>query len=190
MGLSKYQREMEKYIQLLQKEAGWSKPLLRPVLKCCIDSGSTRGFCNVCVENFRYRSGPYYPGFEYPTDFDLLERMSSGLKPFSSFSRREDDIWLEEQIEQRGLYLVRKFRNAWGVLQYNVVKDPRLRLSDLADISRMSEMLGLEIEDRLLVDLEEDSALIYQGLRYGYPFYTLSIEDYVLHQRVVTTLRR
>ena len=66
--------------------------------------------------------------------------MSPGLKPFGSSPRPECDKNLEEKIEQRSLHLVRK--NALGTLQYDVVKDSQLRLPDIADISRMSEMLG------------------------------------------------
>ena len=67
------------------------------------------------------------------------------------------------------------------MLIYDVVRDPKLKLSDLADISRMSEILGFEVRDRLLTDLEDDDdlTLVEVGLKYGYPFYTLSHKAYV-----------
>ena len=52
--------------------------------------------------------------------------MSLGLKAFASFARRECNEDLELQIVQRGLYLVRLFRNELGVFIYDVVKDPKL----------------------------------------------------------------
>ena len=63
---------MGDYIKKIQQESRWNGAL-EPVLKCCIKAGSMKGFCSICMENFRYVSGPYYPGFEYPTDDDLLE---------------------------------------------------------------------------------------------------------------------
>jgi len=165
---------MGDYIQELQELTGWTGAL-EPVLKCCIRKGSMKGFCPVCMENFRYRSGSYYKGFIYPDDEDLLERLSSGLKPFGGFARRECDEDLEVDIADSNLHLVRASRNSWGMMVYDVVKDPKLKLSDLADIPRMSEALGFEVKDRRLVDLEGDDHLTFAeiGLKYGYPFYTI-----------------
>ena len=102
--------EMGDYIQEIQRKSGWNGAL-ELVLKCCMRAGSMKEFCNICMENFRYRNGPYYDGFVYPDDDDHLERISSGLKPFGSISRLECDEDLELEITQRGLYLVRVFRN-------------------------------------------------------------------------------
>ena len=46
-------------------------------------------------------------------------------------------------------------------------------------------MLGFEVEDRLLIDLEDNPnlALVCQGLKYGYPFYTLSRGGNVIRPR-------
>ena len=46
-------------------------------------------------------------------------------------------------------------------------------------------MLVFEVEDRLLNDLEDDSFLAFacQGLKYDYPFYTLSRRGYVIRPR-------
>ena len=162
---------------MLQRETGWHTVNL--VLRCCIESSSTKGFCGVCAESFRHRSGPYYEGFEYPSDEELLTRISSGLKPLATFARRKRDLKLEEQIEKHGLFLVRKYRNQWGVIQYDVVKDPRLSLSDLADTSTISELIDFKIKDCSLIDIPKLQQKIYQGLMYGYPFYTLTREDYV-----------
>ena len=140
-----------------------------------------KGFCSTCMENFRYKNGPYYEGFVHPNDDELLERMSSGLKPLASFARRERDEYLETDIKQRGLHLVRVFRNTWGMLMYDVVKDPEIKLSDLAELSRLSEILGFEVRDRPLIELEDDDSLtlVEVGLKYGYPFYTLPRKVYV-----------
>ena len=104
---------------------------------------------------------------------------------FASFARLECDEYLEAQVVQRGLHLARSFWNERGLLIYDVVKDPRLTLSDLADIFRISLMLGFEVEDRLLIDLEDDSnlAFVCQGLKYGYQFYTLSRGGYAIWPR-------
>ena len=177
---SKNQCEMSDYVRGNQQKSGWNGAL-EPVLKCCIKTGSMKGFCSTCMENFRYKNGSYYDGFVYPDDGDLLERMSSGLKPLASFARRERDEYLEMDIKQRGLHLVRVFRNTWGVLIYDVVKDPEIKLSDLAELSRLSEILGFEVRDRPLIDLEDDDSLtlVEVGLKYGYPFYTLPRKAYV-----------
>ena len=84
-------------------------------------------------------------------------------------ARRECDEDLIQDLVQRGLHLVRVFRNAWGALIYDVVKDPEVKLSDLADLSRLSEILGFEVRDRLLIELEDDDSLtlIEVGLKYG-----------------------
>ena len=113
---------MENYIRMLQRETGWHT--VNPVLRCCIESSSTKGFCDVFAENFRYRSGHYYEGFEYPSDEELLARMSSGLKPLATFAMRKRYLKLEKQIKKHGLFLVRNYRNQLGVMQYDVVKDP------------------------------------------------------------------
>ena len=177
---SKNQCEMSDYVWGNQQKSGWNGAL-EPVLKCCIKTGSMKGFCSTCMENFRYRNGSYYEGFVYPDDGDLLERMSSGLKPLANFARRERDEDLEMEITQRGLHLVRVFRNAWGALEYDVVKDPEIKLSDLAELSRLSEILGFEVRDRPLIELEDDDSLTFVevGLKYGYPFYTLPRKAYV-----------
>ena len=123
---------MADYILSEQRACGWrSGAPLKPVLKCCIEANSSLGFCDVCEENFAYREGPYYPDFRYRSDDELLERISSGMKPFGSIPRHERDLDLEMEITQRGLYLVRVFRS--GIVVYHVMKNRDLKLSDVAD---------------------------------------------------------
>jgi len=165
--------------------SGWGSAL-EPVLKCCIRKGSMKGFCSVCMENFRYRGGSYYPGFTHPGDEELFERLSSGLKPFGDFARREEnDKDLKREIANHGLYLTRIHKNPWGVYVYEVMKNPELKLSDLADLRRMSEILEFEVKDRKLVDLEVDEQLrfVEKGIKYGYPFYTFPPEMYEINER-------
>lgn len=176
---------MGDYIQLMQTFSLWSGTL-EPVLKCCIRKGSMKGFCPVCMENFRYRQGRFYPAFQHPKDKDLLERLSSGEKPFGDFARREEnDEDLKDEIINHGLHLTRVTRNSWGLYIYEVMKDPDLRLSDLADLSRLSEVLEFKVDDCKLIDLEIDEKLrfIEKGIKYGYPFYTFPPEMYEINER-------
>ena len=170
---------MANYILTLQKVWGWRPLPLKPVLKCCIKQKSSQGFCDICEENFAYRSGPYYPGFRYPTDDELLNRVASGKKPLASIARKEEDRELEETIESLGLHLVRKFRNQRGVLMYIIMKDIDMKLSDVADLNSISELLGVVIPDKRLRDISDESWKVFQGLMFGYPFYTLTVAEYL-----------
>ena len=171
---------MADYILSEQRACGWrSGTPLKPVLKCCIEANSSLGFCDVCEENFAYRDGPYYPGFRYRSDDELLERISSGLKPFGSIPRHERDEDLEMEITQRGLYLVRVFRNRWGMLEYHVMKNRDLKLSDVADLNTVSDLLDVEILDKKIRCIGEEPCKIFKGLMFGYPFYTLTIDEYL-----------
>jgi hypothetical protein len=169
---------MANYILDEQVACGWRFPL-KPVLKCCINMKSRLGFCNVCKENFAHRNGSYYPGFRYRSDDELLNRVASGKKPLASIVRKEEDRELEETIESLGLHLVRKFRNQWGMLEYIVMKDIDMKLSDVADLDSISELLGVVIPDMRLRDISDEPCKVFQGLMFGYPFYTLTVDDYL-----------
>ena len=153
---------------------------MKPVLKCCIERQATTGFCKVCQENFAFRQGPYYPGFRYRDDDELLERMVTGEKPFASIPRKEEEPELEIKIADLGLHLIRKFRNHWGVLEYHVMKDLELRLSDVCDLDVISDLLGVDIHDRKIRDIHPNPMKVYQGLMFGYPFYTLTDDEYLI----------
>ena len=68
---------MEEYIKEQQYINGWYD-VSNAVISCCIQNKSTKGFCLTCMDNFRYRNGYYYEGFEYPDDDELLERIAAG----------------------------------------------------------------------------------------------------------------
>ena len=171
---------MENYIKEQQCINGWYN-VSNPVLNCCIKNKSTKGFCLTCMENFRYRNGYYYDDFEDPDDDELLERLAAGKKPFGTFPRLRRDKQLEKDIKRLGLYLIRKFRNPWGMLCYDVVKNPTLNLSDLADLKKIGKLLNIELKDELVIDLKLDQLpRVYHGLVYDYPFYTLHPYNYKL----------
>ena len=170
---------MADYILSQQRVCGWRPLPLKPVLKCCIKQKSSQGFCEACKENFCYRNGPYYDGFRYRSDDELLERMKTGEKPFASIPRKTVDKKLEEKIQSFGLHIVRKFRNQWGMLVYNVMKNVDLKLSDVADLESVSELLEFDIFDMKICNIPEEPCKIFQGLMFGYPFYTLTIDDYL-----------
>ena len=73
---------------------------------------------------------------------------------------------------------MRVYQNAWGVLIYDVMKNPEVKLSDLADLPRLSEILGFQVRDRSLIEFEDSLTYVEIGLKYGYPFYTLPREAY------------
>ena len=169
---------MEEYVKEQQVINGWDNVSI-PVLTCCIQNKSSVGYCKSCIENFRYRNGKYYKGFEYPTDDELLQMLDSGKKPLATFARCHRDKKLEKDIKKMGLHLVRKYRNRWRMLCYDVVKNSKLKLSDLADLTKIGKLLNIHLEDGLVIDLKIDQLpRVYQGLVYGYPFYTLLPYNY------------
>ena len=83
------------------------------------------------------------------------------------------------EITQRGLYLVRVFRNRWGMLEYHVMKNRDLKLSDVADLNTVSDLLDVEILDKKIRCIGEEPCKIFEGLMFGYPFYTLTVDEYL-----------
>ena len=65
------------------------------------------------------------------------------------------------------------------MLVYGVMKDPELKLSDVADLNSISELLGVEIRDKKICDIHEEPCKVFQGVMFGYPFYTLTIDGYL-----------
>ncbi|MEM7365539.1 MAG: hypothetical protein AAF525_16080, partial [Pseudomonadota bacterium] len=109
-----------------------------------------------------------------------MSRVADGKKPFASLPRKRRDKQLERAIKRLGLHIVRRFRNSWGMLKYHVMKNVDLKLSDIADLDSISEQLQFEVRDRKVCDIEEDPIKIIKGLIFGYPFYTLSRENYLI----------
>lgn len=171
---------MEAYVRSLQLVNFYDIQI--PVLRCCIKAGSSVGYCSSCLENFRSRNGPYYEGFVYPDDDELLERVASGEKPWATIPCEEEDEGLEFDIEDLGLHIVSADVNKWGMLCYEIIKDRGLKLSDLADLEKIGDILKFPIEDRYLVDIIDldTEPEVIKGIIYGYPFYTMPPLLYVL----------
>ena len=94
---------MEEYIKEQQVINGWDNVSI-PVLTCCIQKKSSVGYCKSCIENFRYRNGKYYKGFEYPTDDELLQMLDSGKKH------------LQHSQDVIGIKNLKKILKKWGYI--------------------------------------------------------------------------